>query len=678
MERYFILVIDDVDNKNEIVKWKHDFQMVKDYQSSMVKSFRAPNAGQLVQNQSTIQWAVCLMNSHKIIKGLGVEVFQEFLSSSFIADIPSDPWDEKAFNNLKNYAIDIIIQKEDCPEFWKSLSPCNKVKIFDKQELAVSCIGLNHQLFWRGSLKMRDPQNSAHFRHLEHAELSYGFDSLDLLTSQIRGECFPFIAAPKKTFCSFMELVGSFDANSVPFIFYTSTSLVLSVEEADSFWKAMDENVSFLFRLDHTTEEVEHRGKETTSQSVYFLSHWTDGELRLFLLKGADQLQNMANIYVGHCSTTAFSVPKVCSTELTTVPAASDYIRMDRLEKEIRRLQLHAVQTWIKENGSIDPSTMNELLDEVALAVAKQHPRFTAKFEPQKSEWPEFSEAEVLKWKLEKKMVSEVDRPATMNNRLLQPGCNGRTVSVDVNSLLRCFNKKQQPSRSPKKTRPESIVSTRLKPTCDVETARRTEWPLSVNLKYHGINYNRSVEDEKAEKQQSEYQDKWVPPETASAAWCNPWSINSSTTYQLSAKNRQPALASSSAVAPARTPRTPKKNQQQPRDLAQLRKSPRLLAKSGGLTRTSKRTTTPSKKNNNERAAAFPKDTFKQQLKAVIIKVLGDQQITTKDPLFRTCANKLSVICMALLNDSKSEVTPRQMYQVAKSQAKQVLQFVKP
>lgn len=44
-----------------------------------------------------------------------------------------------------------------------------------------------------------------------------------------------------------MELVGSFDANSVPFIFYTSTSLVLSVEEADSFWKAMDENVTLLF-----------------------------------------------------------------------------------------------------------------------------------------------------------------------------------------------------------------------------------------------------------------------------------------------------------------------------------------------------------------------------------------------------------------------------------------------
>ena len=167
----------------------------------------------------------------------------------------------------------------------------------------------------------------------------------------------------------------------------------------------------------------------------------------------------------------------------------------------------------------------------------------------------------------------------------------------------------------------------------------------------------------------------------ASASWCTPWSINSCTSYQLSTKTRQPAPTTSEAPPVSiRTPRTPKKNQQQPRDLAQLRKSPRLLAKSGGQpTRASKRT--PSKKNNNvpaAAAAALPKDTFKQQLKAVIIKVLGDQQITTKDPLFRTCANKLSVICMALLNDSKSDVTPRQMYQVAKSQAKQVLQFVKP
>ena len=68
---------------------------------------------------------------------------------------------------------------------------------------------------------------------------------------------------------------------------------------------------------------------------------------------------------------------------------------------------------------------------------------------------------------------------------------------------------------------------------------------------------------------------------------------------------------------------------------------------------------------------------FKQQLKAVIVKVLSGHKINIKDPLLQTCANKLSVICMALLKDSKNSASSRQMYQVAKSHAKQVVQFIK-
>ena len=198
------------------------------------------------------------------------------------------------------------------------------------------------------------------------------------------------------------------------------------------------------------------------------------------------------------------------------------------------------------------------------------------------------------------------------------------------------------------------------------------------------------------EKQRAEYQDKWVPSDTASAVWCNPWSFGTWTTFQMSTRSRQPTpLAPAAATTTtATTPevRTPRKNsQQQSRrlSLAQLRKSPRLLAKGAAVIRTTRRTPSKNKNNNNNinavssssasATAATSKDiTFKQQLKAVIIKVLADQKIGTKDPLFRTCANKLSVICMALLKDSKTVVTPRQMYQVAKSQAKQVLQFVKP
>lgn len=168
--------------------------------------------------------------------------------------------------------------------------------------------------------------------------------------------------------------------------------------------------------------------------------------------------------------------------------------------------------------------------------------------------------------------------------------------------------------------------------------------------------YNLSVADEKAEKQQAEYRDKLIGMDIASATWCNPWSFYTSSVFQLSSNYPRPVEV-----------RTPRKNP--PRNNLLLRKSPRLLAKNEPRPRR-----TPSKKNN---AAPPNRESFKQQLKAVIIKVLGDHKINTKDPLFRTCANKLSVICMALLKDSKSTASSRQMYQVAKSHAKQVVQFIK-
>ena len=169
------------------------------------------------------------------------------------------------------------------------------------------------------------------------------------------------------------------------------------------------------------------------------------------------------------------------------------------------------------------------------------------------------------------------------------------------------------------------------------------------------FSYNLSFDDEKAEKLRAEYQDKWVT--TDSTSWCNPWSFHTSTTFQLSQHHHA-------------APRTPRKNL--PRDNALPRKSPRLLAKNEPRPRR-----TPSKKNVAPNRPIPSKDNFKQQLKAIIIRVLSEHKINTKDPLFRTCANKLSVICMALLKDSKNVATSRQMYQVAKSHAKQVVQFIK-
>ncbi len=164
--------------------------ILRDYQGLVVKSSRITNAATLPQNSLSVEWAVCVAQLQTIYKGVGVEELKEFLSSSFVADIPSELWDVKSFNNLNNCAVDIILEKDDCPEFWKSFNPSNNVKVFKKRENGA----INHQLFWRGSLKMRDPQNPSHFGHLDDAELNYGFDQLDLLTSQIRGDCPPFVA----------------------------------------------------------------------------------------------------------------------------------------------------------------------------------------------------------------------------------------------------------------------------------------------------------------------------------------------------------------------------------------------------------------------------------------------------------------------------------------------------
>lgn len=164
---------------------------MRDYQDLFLKSSREENASSLPQNNLSIEWSICVAKSKTIFKGVGADAFQELLSSNFFADIPSETWDMNAFKNLNNCAVDIIIEWEDCPEFWKSFNPSNNVKVFHQQET----VGLNQQLFWRGSLKMRDPQNPSNFGQLENAELSYGFDQLDLLTSQIKGGNLPHIAA---------------------------------------------------------------------------------------------------------------------------------------------------------------------------------------------------------------------------------------------------------------------------------------------------------------------------------------------------------------------------------------------------------------------------------------------------------------------------------------------------
>lgn len=119
-------------------------------------------------------WALCIGQTKKIFKGSAVEELLGLLSTGFTADLPSEPWDILCFSGLNNRAIDVVVEWNECPDFWSSFDPSNHVKVFQANQ------PLNHQLFWRGTLKMKDPLNSASFGWLECAELSYDFDELDI------------------------------------------------------------------------------------------------------------------------------------------------------------------------------------------------------------------------------------------------------------------------------------------------------------------------------------------------------------------------------------------------------------------------------------------------------------------------------------------------------------------
>lgn len=247
---------------------------------------------------------------------------------------------------------------------------------------------------------------------------------------------------------------------------------------------------ALLFRLDYTLQQIGHWEKGVGTQSIFFLSHFHDGDLQLVALKNGEELQTLATAFVS-LQTNGF--PNIDSLQNESDGAEHELkpLRIELIEREVRLYQLKALKKWIAHKGSIDPPTMEKLLREVASAVAKRNRTvFTATDLEKYRVHCEFSEADSLKWKLEKKATSnEMDRTATTSNNLPQP--NGRLVTVDVNQILRCLNKKNV-MRSPRKTRLDPCVSTSLKPSCDFDKARNTAWPQSCTLKFHGIKYYHS------------------------------------------------------------------------------------------------------------------------------------------------------------------------------------------
>ena len=132
------------------------------------------------------------MQNQLVCKGVGNDEFQNFLvNNSRTGMLGAECWDLKSFRSLNNHAIDIFLFTGDsCSEFCKSFNPSNSVKVFGPED---NTEVLNHQLFWRGTIRMKDPLNSSNFRLIEHAELSYTFDKLDLLVDQISNTSQPTV-----------------------------------------------------------------------------------------------------------------------------------------------------------------------------------------------------------------------------------------------------------------------------------------------------------------------------------------------------------------------------------------------------------------------------------------------------------------------------------------------------
>ncbi len=160
---------------------------MKNYQGIFLKSFEKMNSAShlLPLNPLSIEWAVCIEQGRIVIRGSGPEEYQGLTSSTFTADLPSEPWDNNCFSQIKNKAVDIFIAMEQCPSFWNSIDPSNAIKVHQLNQNYT----FNPQLFWRGTLKMSNPQTPTNFGHLENAEISYNFDELDIMLSHhIKGE----------------------------------------------------------------------------------------------------------------------------------------------------------------------------------------------------------------------------------------------------------------------------------------------------------------------------------------------------------------------------------------------------------------------------------------------------------------------------------------------------------
>ena len=103
----------------------------------------------------------------------------------------------------------------------------------------------------------------------------------------------------------------------------------------------------------------------------------------------------------------------------------------------------------------------------------------------------DMTDTETLKWRLwraKEASASVAVAPAAgagVDAQLLRP--NGRTLTVDVQHVVRCLRRAGTDAGVDAEPRRGVGAASRFRPGVDLETARRTPWPLALRTKYHGI-----------------------------------------------------------------------------------------------------------------------------------------------------------------------------------------------
>ena len=139
------------------------------------------NSKSLALNFSPFKWAVFTPKESSLTRGTGLLSLQEHLQH--MSGV-SETWSATSFAQITHHIVDIVLV-DGSFESSNIFSQSNSIVVHDV--LSAKC-RINHRLFWRGTLKMRDPYNLNDYRKLESVDLNHPFDELDHLLFKVKSQ----------------------------------------------------------------------------------------------------------------------------------------------------------------------------------------------------------------------------------------------------------------------------------------------------------------------------------------------------------------------------------------------------------------------------------------------------------------------------------------------------------